>query len=190
MNPFIGLDRNRRLQALGFVIILVMFTPGGPLKADVDSDLFLFTTSVPPNVAIVLDNSGSMNEIVWHPAYDPTVDPSCNEWADWYQYGYSSTVTFSRCGNTRTLYHDPESYGSTRISGRYLNWLFSDESDAYVSELNDYANGARLCSSEVPAASPLAWTRQGNPSHRLQRRQSLKAGSDSFNATPAGMWNG
>ena len=57
MNPFIGLDRNRRLQALGFVIILVMFTPGGPLKADVDSDLFLFTTSVPPNVAIVLDKA-------------------------------------------------------------------------------------------------------------------------------------
>ena len=151
MTYLIGLARPSCLQLLGLATLLVMLTPVGALRADVDSDLFLFTTSVPPNVAIVLDNSGSMNEIVWHPAYDPTVDPSCNEWADWYQYGYSSTVTFSRCGNTRTLYHDPESYGSTRISGRYLNWLFSDESDLYVSELNDSANGFRLCSLEVPA---------------------------------------
>ena len=145
MTHFIGLAQSRCLQAFGIATLMVMVTPGGALRADVDSDLFLFTTSVPPNVAIVLDNSGSMNEIVWHPAYDPTADPSCNEWADWYQYGYSSTVTFNRCGNTRTLYHDPESYGSTRISGRYLNWLFSDESDLYVSELNDSANGFRLC---------------------------------------------
>ena len=140
----------QRLRALLFGLLLGFWLTPTAASADVDSDLFLFTTSVPPNVAIVLDNSGSMNEIVWPPAYDPTVDPSCQEWADWYQYGYYSTVTFSACGNTRTLYHDPESNGSTRISGRYLNWLFSDESDPYVSELNSSNNGARLCSEEVP----------------------------------------
>ncbi len=151
MPLLIGLVFSARLRACFIAIFLATLIPEGALRADVDSDLFLFTTSVPPNVAVVLDNSGSMNEIVWHPAYDPTVDPTCNEWADWYQYGYSSTVTFSRCGNTRTLYHDPESYGSTRISGRYLNWLFSDESDSYVSDLNDSGNGARLCSNSSGA---------------------------------------
>lgn len=131
--------------------LALLALPNDALRADVDADLFLFTTSVPPNVAIVLDNSGSMNEIVWHPAYDPTSNPSCNYYNDNVVYGYTSNLTFSRCGNTRTLYHDPTSLWSTRITGRYLNWIFSDESDPYVTDLDSSSNGSRVCSPAVPA---------------------------------------
>ena len=33
-------------------------------------DTSLFSTSVAPNVLLVADNSGSMEHVVWHPAFD------------------------------------------------------------------------------------------------------------------------
>lgn len=39
--------------------------------ASLADDTSFFTTSVPPNVLVVVDNSGSMNEVVWHPLYHP-----------------------------------------------------------------------------------------------------------------------
>ena len=41
-----------------------------PLPAAAD-DTSLFTTSVAPNVVLMFDNSGSMNNVVWHPAFRP-----------------------------------------------------------------------------------------------------------------------
>jgi type IV pilus assembly protein PilY1 len=49
---------------------LALLLPGTAGRAD-DSDLF--STRVAPNVVILFDNSGSMNNVVWHPAFRPDV---------------------------------------------------------------------------------------------------------------------
>ena len=54
-----------------------------------------------PNVMLIVDNSGSMNNITWHPEFDPTVTPTCQHYNDSTTYSFSSTLTLNRCGNTR-----------------------------------------------------------------------------------------
>ncbi|MGH0037787.1 MAG: pilus assembly protein [Myxococcota bacterium] len=118
--------------------LTVLMPVGRGATAD---DTALFTAAVPPNVMMMVDNSGSMNNIVWHPEYDPSVDPSCNYYNDSSTYSYSSNWTATRCGNSRTIYEDPDIGNSTRVTGRYLNWLFSDESAAYQAEIASTNNG-------------------------------------------------
>lgn len=136
------MQRARSLHALAPLVgaLLVSAVTAPPARGD-DQDLF--TTSVPPNVMLVVDNSGSMNNIVWHPAFDPEVSPSCSYYNDGTTYNFDSTITMSRCGNTRTLYPDTGISGWTRILGSYLNWIFSDEADPYVADLAATDNGTR-----------------------------------------------
>jgi type IV pilus assembly protein PilY1 len=61
-----------------------------PHAAAAQDDTALFSAAVPPNVLLVIDNSGSMNHVVWHPAYDPNVVPSCAYWADDNYYNVNS----------------------------------------------------------------------------------------------------
>ncbi len=128
---------NRRALALAMTIGLLV-----PQIA-IGSDADLFTSSVAPNVMLVVDNSGSMNHVVWHPEFDPSETPTCGNYTNDNTYYYTSELTFSVCGNSRTLYPDPSIGGWTRISGRYLNWLFSDESDDFQSDLASMGNGTR-----------------------------------------------
>ena len=139
--------RSLLTQALPALALLVLLS-SSPRQgaADIDADLFLFTTSVPPNVAIMLDNSGSMNHLVWHPAYDPTSTPTCTAWSNTSTYGITSDTTMNLCGNSRKIYHDTSSVGYTLLSGHYMNWYFSDEADPYFSDINDKNNGTRACS--------------------------------------------
>jgi type IV pilus assembly protein PilY1 len=132
------------LTALAAVFAMTM-TISSASRADIDADLFLFTTSVPPNVAIMLDNSGSMNHLVWHPKFDPTVVPACTDFIDGATYGITRDETIDACGNRRTVYHDNSSVGSTLITGRYLNWLFGAEATPYITDINASNNGTRAC---------------------------------------------
>ena len=66
----------RVVLALGVTLGLLIAGDATPLVDDV----VLFSTSVTPNVLVVIDNSGSMNHIVWHEDFDPTVDPTCTNW--------------------------------------------------------------------------------------------------------------
>ena len=94
-----------------FAIILILalfFTAGciagltSPASAQTEDDLFLFTSSVAPNVLIQLDNSGSMNHIVWHPDFDPDGSYDCNYYGSGTYY-LSQTKTLTRCGRTRKM---------------------------------------------------------------------------------------
>ncbi|MFQ5473464.1 MAG: hypothetical protein ACE5FA_11350, partial [Dehalococcoidia bacterium] len=129
-----------------------LLVPHGVVSAGGDTDLF--TSVVPPNVMLVVDNSGSMNHVVWHPAFDPALTPSCAVWNNDATYIFSSTLVFSRCGNQRTLYPDPNIGGWTRISGRYLNWIFSDESDSYQNDIGSTNNGSRSACLIAEGLSP------------------------------------
>jgi len=120
------------------VLCIGLLLPGSAGLAD---DTALFTAVVPPNVMLVIDNSGSMNNLVWHPKFDPAVDPTCNTYNNDTTYSFSGNVTVSSCGNSRTLYADTLIANRTRIEGRYLNWLLSDDADPYISDIYSLSNG-------------------------------------------------
>jgi len=133
-----------RLAPLALACVMLL-PASGPARGDADDDLFLFTTSVAPNVAIMLDNSGSMNHLVWHPAFDPTKTPTCAYWDNNTTYFFSSNSTQTRCSRKRTIYHDTSSVSYTQVTGRYLNWLFSPEADPYIADIDNSSNGKRVC---------------------------------------------
>ena len=113
-------------------------------------DAALFSTTVSPNVMIVVDTSGSMANVVWHPAYDPTVPSAtsgCEFWEDdttyfvWNGYDWDGTAADNTletgttaydgtCSNSgREVFEDSEVDAKgldTRFTGHYLNWYFSD----------------------------------------------------------------
>ncbi len=60
------MQRTRAL-AIGIIATGILFAGSTEVRAD---DTALFTTSVPPNVLFIFDNSGSMNNIVWHPEFE------------------------------------------------------------------------------------------------------------------------
>ncbi len=132
--------------AASLALFAALVVPGSS-RSQLD-DVILFTAVVPPNVLLLLDNSGSMNNIMWHPAFDPTVTPTCTYFDNNrdYRVGSSENLgngvvrkgTYSRCSNSRTVNEDTGTGSNpTRWNGRYLNWYFSDAADAYA---NDIAN--------------------------------------------------
>jgi len=77
----------RGITTLAFALGVLLASAAGVLADDTD----LFSTNVPPNVVLIFDNSGSMNNVVWHPAYQPDVvyDPvTCPYIADPDDPGY------------------------------------------------------------------------------------------------------
>ncbi len=147
-NPQTTLRRRAVKKTTAIVLALLLSIAVVPPSAlgQAEDDLFLFTTSVPPNVMILLDNSGSMNHIVWHPAFDPAKTYDCDDFNPGWNYQVPSSGNATYCGVTRKLYHDSSSVGSTRYDGRYLNWYFSS-SNTYMSEINASNNGTRACKS-------------------------------------------
>jgi type IV pilus assembly protein PilY1 len=129
---------NRHFLALGLTLGMLM-----PQTSFSAGDADLFTASVAPNVVLVVDNSGSMSQIVWHPEFDPSVTPTCRNWNDDQTYYFYSQTTITECGNTRTIYPDTIAGGWTWMSGQYMNWMFSDEADDYVTEIASTNNGSR-----------------------------------------------
>jgi type IV pilus assembly protein PilY1 len=149
-----------RLSA--FVLAAGLMLPAAAGRAD---DTALFSAAVPPNVLLVIDNSGSMNQVVWHPAFDPASDPSCNYWneSEYYLVSSSSSDTSAntndtdgfRSGNysfsstgcvsgSRNIFQDPavQTAGNwTRWDGKYLNWYYSAAADPYIAELTSTTNG-------------------------------------------------
>ena len=128
------------LAIIGLALIAHLVSPGVTRAVD---DTVLFSVAVPPNVMLMVDNSGSMNHAVWHPAFDPTATPSCGYYNNDSNYSYSTNYSgLTRCGKTIDLYFDPGTAPyNNRITGRYLNWLFSPESDPYNAEINATNNG-------------------------------------------------
>lgn len=137
----------RRLGLLGSIALAALLAvPPGHAEDDTD----LFTTAVPPNVLLVMDNSGSMNQIVWHPDFDPEAPTSCNAYTGEQSWGPSSfTASYARtrtyCGTTRTYYADPEVFAAgnnMRFDHRYLNWIHSlPNGDPRLAELASTNNG-------------------------------------------------
>src|SRR5688572_12246809 len=151
-----SMPRRFAMRFAGLALAAGLMLPAAAGRAD---DTALFSAAVPPNVLLVIDNSGSMNEVVWHPAYDPAGDPTCNYWDDdaTYMVSQSSGDTTATSGDTdgfrsgsytisssgcvataRTIFDDPDVRAAgnyTRWNGKYLNWYYSAASSTYTSEI-------------------------------------------------------
>ncbi len=129
----------RKSVTASVFLFLAALSSGSAGRAD---DTLLFTANVTPNVLMLLDNSGSMNNIVWHPDFDPAAATTCNVYVDAATYFFNNDTSVTQCGKTRTIYHDtsvnPE---QTRYTGKYLNWLFSPEADAAYAQIQGNGNG-------------------------------------------------
>lgn len=144
--------RPARALIAGLGLALALAIPASDAHAQDDTVLFA-TTQVAPNVIVLMDNSGSMNHITWHPDFDPTATYTCNEtdfpggpsaggaYDPTRDYFITSTGPFTRCGVTRTLFIDAKRDDTMRYDGRYLNWLFSPEADAAYAEISQTNNG-------------------------------------------------
>ncbi len=133
-----------RFRLVGISTLLCILLGATAATAQTEDDIFLFTSSVAPNVLVALDNSASMNHIVWHPAFDPQLVYDCAFYDPTTTYGFSSSGTVTVCGRTRRVYHDTASVGNTLYDGRYLNWIFSS-ANTVQAEIDDPNDGVRIC---------------------------------------------
>ena len=143
--------KKRGLIAQSWVGVVAALLPAASSQAAfvIAEDPLFLSTSVSPNVMLQVDNSGSMDTLVWASGYDP--DVSYEHWGNGYQ---SEGNTFGRWGANQTnvgasslvycsgnriygRYIAPDNSqtaacinvprpegSSTRYDGNYLNYLF------------------------------------------------------------------
>lgn len=157
--------RIRRPLLIASVLLLALGSAPTVAQAQAD-DTALFSSVAPPNVVAVMDNSGSMNHIVWHPGFDISGTPSCAYWDNDRDYRVDATdgdtfpsgstdsqfrsgtysITSSGCVTTsREIFVDPDvqtANNDTSWNGRYLNWYFSTTTtNAIAAEVASTNNG-------------------------------------------------
>jgi type IV pilus assembly protein PilY1 len=166
------------------------------LRADqlnlAQAPLFL-TTSATPNVMLLLDNSGSLNNIIWADAYN-----SGTAYTDWSSGGSywdpgNGNVLFSdldrgtcsggyvrgKNGSTTKCLKLPDPVGgsNTRYTGNYLNYLFST-----------YANNKDLTDGTIPLTFRLGVSKTVS-ANVVNNNANLRFGVAKFN-TPTSKDNG
>ena len=143
-----AIPRNARPATIGggtkppvWLALCLAFVSGGGQAAPFDIyQLPMFSSgAVTPNVMLLVDNSGSMNNIIWADGFDPAIDYP--DWSrDWDPADgnvHLSDLSSSGCtnsdwyrgrnsGGTNKCLKLPDPVGSenTRYSGNYLNYLF------------------------------------------------------------------
>jgi hypothetical protein len=112
-----------------FLLWGLIFLSISPSYGD-DTDIF--TARVDPNILIIMDNSGSMNEVIYHESYDPettyTGDGTYIKGGIYYFKATEyKTIDFTVNGKTAKLYWGPGDEGNgVRYDGNYLNWIYWD----------------------------------------------------------------
>ena len=86
---------------------------------------------------ILMDNSGSMNNVIFHPDFNPGLTYN-DYWSDTVQYEFTSTKNRTYNGHTAKLLGGKEVGGSgyIRHMGSYLNWIFYHATDTQRSEVS------------------------------------------------------
>jgi len=108
-----------------FLLCGLIFLSVNPLYGD-DTDLF--TARVEPNVLILMDNSNSMNEVIYHGSYDPgtTYNGTYTKGQIYFRMDTEyRTIDFTENERTAKLYFGPGDGGiGVWYNGNYLNWIF------------------------------------------------------------------
>jgi type IV pilus assembly protein PilY1 len=108
-----------------FLLWGLIFLSINPLYGD-DTDLF--TARVDPNVLILMDNSGSMNEVIYHGSYDPETTYT-GTYIKGLTYFFRATryltTDFTVNEKIAKLYWGPgDDDNGVRYNGNYVNWIF------------------------------------------------------------------
>jgi type IV pilus assembly protein PilY1 len=127
------------------IFCLLIFISMNGASAD---DTEIFAVRVDPNVLIIMDNSGSMNEVIYHKNYNPLTT---------YSGGYTSGAIYRRHHSTYQLMDVTENgrtvsilYGpgddntGVRYNGNYLNWIFWHGTDVERSEVAVQSGKTRI----------------------------------------------
>ena len=140
------------LTKLSYGIALAMAVSLPASAVSISQTPLFVSASADPNVMLLVDTSGSMDNIVWADGYDGTVTyPDwSNSWDPADGNVFYSSVTTGTCSTgwkqgqsgptTKCLkLPDPVGGGNTRYSGNYLDYLYAT-----------YANGTDLTTGTIP----------------------------------------
>ena len=118
-----------KLFLFGFLVVLMTFSFSEGAMNDYCIIPPFISPTIPPNILIVLDNSGSMNDQAYSGTYDPT------QFANGQYYGYfDATKNYKYTGNGRwepTV--EPMTNGTNAnpiASGNFLTWATTRRIDA------------------------------------------------------------
>lgn len=141
------------------VAILVLFFSTAAYA--VTGDEAFFSVRVDPNIVLLLDNSGSMDHLVWHQNYNDATAYAGPFTADQQYFIYNigggqrrlytccwtNIITSNASGaftvgsRTVTL---PFPYDSARYRGNYLNWIFNTTTGASVADIASLPTQTRI----------------------------------------------
>lgn len=130
-------NKLHRLPSGGIWLLTMIVSLLAPTVAlgQCDVPLIAQTASVPPNVMILMDSSGSMNTIMWHEEFDNSIawTGNFNRWTE-YAVGADSLFAPSSFNAawpaTPKVRLIPGLHGqNSRYLGNYLNWLFFNATD-------------------------------------------------------------
>ncbi len=123
----------------GLALLLAGLLPAAAAaQAGCEVPLFVQQGSIDANVMILFDNSGSMNEAVFHPDYDPSI-----AWAGPFAQATSYYISTTGTYRPNTIPGRPAAANQNtpnaplvrsdgqqgRYRGRYLNWIFFHATD-------------------------------------------------------------
>ncbi len=137
----------RGLLAAAALAALAMAAPAGAAELGCEIPLFVQEGSVDANVMILFDNSGSMNEAMFHPDFDPFTSYSgpFDENRTFYissSGNYKPRTVPGRPGaanqNSPTAYLVSSYWQEGRYRGNYLNWIFYHATDEQRATIPTY----------------------------------------------------
>lgn len=128
-----------------FILFLLFFISVDGAYAD---DTEIFKVRVDPNVLIIMDNSGSMNEVIYHKNYNPLINYSGGFTSGSIYRLYHSNYQFmdyTANGKTISLLYGPgDDNSGVRYNGNYLNWIFWHATNEEISQLSTQSNKTRI----------------------------------------------
>lgn len=165
---------------------LLTMSQAGNAVSIAEMPLFI-SAGVTPNVMLVVDNSGSMDNIIWAPGFDSSVIYPSWGWSATDGNVYHSSLARSTCASgwvrgrnllgtvTKCLkLPDPVGGRDTRYSGNYLNYLFQT-----------YANNTDLTGGQIPNTHRMAVARNV-ATQVVNDNANLRLGLTRFNTDAGG----
>ncbi len=164
---------------------LLTMSQAGNAVSIAQMPLFI-AAGVTPNVMLVVDNSGSMNNIIWATGFDSSVTYPSWGWSATDGNVYHSDLARSTCasgwvrgrnsaGVSKCLVlPDPVGGRNTRYSGNYLNYLFET-----------YAHNTNLTGGQIPNTYRMAVARNV-ATDVVNNNANLRLGLTRFNTDAGG----